>query len=392
VKILFIHNRYQQPGGEDVAVELESSVLKEKGHETQFLFFDNTGITGLFQKLKTGFKAVYNPGSAIQLKRKIAEFKPDLIHIHNLFFTASPSVLYTAQRFKIPVIFTLHNYRLICANALLLRKNEICELCIHKKLPIAGIRYKCYRNSVTGSALVTLISGFHKFIGTWKNKITTYITLNEFSRSRLLQSSLQIEEHKMITKPNFIPDPGEGSPQRENFFLFAGRVVKEKGVHVLAEAFAGIPEYKVKIIGDGPEKKSLEEKFNSYPNISFTGYMDHYSVLEYMKRCKALICPSIWYEGAPLTIIEAFATGTPVIASRLGSMAESISEGYNGLHFIAGDAIDLQEKIRLFIQKTNKDTKLYQNARQSYLEKYHPDIHYKAIMNIYEDAIKSFNV
>jgi len=167
--------------------------------------------------------------------------------------------------------------------------------------------------------------------------------------------------------------------------------MKEKGVHVLAKAFAHMPDYKIIIAGDGPERKLLQEEFSSYSNVYFTGHVEKKQVTEYMKKCKALICPSIWYEGAPLTIIEAFATGTPVIASRLGSMAESIVDGFNGLHFTTGDADDLHKKIELFTKETEQHSMFYKNARQTYLEKYHEDIHYNSILKIYEKVIAEKN-
>jgi glycosyltransferase involved in cell wall biosynthesis len=282
---------------------------------------------------------------------------------------------------------------LICANGLLVRDNQICELCIHKKFPIHGIRYKCYRNSVTESALVTFITGFHKFINTWKQKVTTYIVSNEFSRARLLNSSLQLPDDRIVAKSNFVADPGEGpASDREDFFLFAGRIAKEKGVHVLLEAFAQLPDRKIIIIGDGPEKEFLQNQYSSYQNIHFTGQMDRTTVLETMKKCKAFISPSIWYEVTPFTNLEAFSTGTPVIASRLGSMIDTIKEGYNGLHFTAGDANDLRQKVEMFIQQTEKSFDYYKNARRSYLDTYHPDVHYRAIMKIYENAISAGNV
>jgi glycosyltransferase involved in cell wall biosynthesis len=392
VKILIIHNRYKQFGGEDVAVELESSILAKKGHEIRTLYFDNTAFDGFVSKIRAGFGSVYNFSSARKVSMMIRQFRPDIIHIHNLFFVASPSVLYAAYKHKIPVILTLHNYRLICANALLLRNNTVCELCTQKKIPLSGIRYKCYRNSVAESALVTGITSLHKILNTWRNKVHTYIALTEFSRSKLLHSSLHIPANRMVTKPNFIPDPGEGNLRRENFFLYAGRLVKEKGIHILAKAFANMPDNKIIIIGDGPERRSLQEQFKEYPNICFIGQIEKKEVAEYMKRCKALICPSIWYEGAPLTILEAFATGTPVIASRLGSMIESITDGYNGLHFTAGDPHDLSRTVRLFLKESDNNSMFYKNARQTYREKYHEEIHYDAILKIYEKAIKEYNV
>lgn len=391
MKVLFIHNKYKQYGGEDVAVELETTVLIKRGHTVRTILFDNSTVAGLFSKIFNGIRSVYNFAAAAEISKAIHQFKPDIIHIHNVFFIASPSVIEAADRHKIPVILTLHNYRLICANGLLLRNNQVCELCRQKKFPLAGIKYKCYRNSAAESALVIAITGIHKFRNTWKNKVSRYIILNEFSRSKLLYSSLDVPEYKMVTKPNFVPDPGEGNNDREDFFLFAGRIAKEKGVHILAKAFAGMPEHKIIIAGDGPERKLLMQEFGSYPNIYFTGQMEKKQVIETMKRCKAFICPSIWYEGAPLTIIEAFATSTPVIASRLGSMEESIIDGFNGLHFTAGDADDLRRKIEFFINELKMHPMFYKNARQTYLEKYHEDTHYDAILKIYQNAIAEKN-
>jgi len=393
VKILFIHNRYKQHGGEDIIVDLETSLLTEKGHDVKKVIFDNTSIDGFFSKAAAALRSVYNFTSARTVAKAIADFKPDVIHVHNLFFVASPSVLSIAHKHKIPVVFTLNNYRLLCCNSILMRNNEICELCINKKFPISGIRYKCYRNSAIESALVTAITGIHKLLNTWNNTITTYIALNEFSRSKFLNSSLHITDQKIITNQNFVRDPGEGNGQREEFFLFAGRIVKEKGVHILAQAFAAMPDNKIIIIGEGPDKDLLERTFTSNSNIIFKGQMPHEQVSNYMKRCQAVICPSIWYEGTPLTVIEAFATGTPVIASRLGAMMESVLNGYNGFLFTAGDPDDLKKKIRVFISETTSNKTLYQNARHTYLEKFQSEVHYNAILKIYETAIaQEYNV
>jgi len=351
------------------------------------MIFDNKVINGFFSKLNCALQSVYNFSSAKKVSQEIREFKPDVIHVHNLFFIASPSVIYTAYRHKIPVVVTLHNYRLICPNALLLRHDEICEMCIHKKFPLAGIRHKCYRNSAIETALVTFISSFHKFIKTWQSKVSTFITLNEFARSIFLHSSLHVSPEKMITKPNFVPDPGEENYLRENFFLYVGRIAKEKGVHMLAQAFAEMPAQNIIIIGDGPEKETLKERYHSFTNITFLDQLDNKRVEEYMRRCVAFVCPSIWYEGTPLTIAEAFATGTPVIASRLGPLEEAVVDGFNGLHFQAGNIADLIEKINLFVNEMAHNTLFYKNARQTYLEKYHSDVHYNSIIEIYKNAI-----
>jgi glycosyltransferase involved in cell wall biosynthesis len=383
MKILFIHNQYTQRGGEDVALDLETKLLQEKGHDIKKLVFTNDSIAGgAVSKIRSAFNAVYNFNAFKETEKLIKDFKPDIIHVHNLFFVASPSVLFAAAKFKIPVVLTIHNYRLVCANALLLRDGQVCELCIGKTLPLDGIKYKCYHNSSAQSALVTTITSFHKLVKTWQQKVSAYIVLTNFAKAKLTSSSLQIDENKLIVKPNFIEDPGSGTWPREDYFVFVGRISEEKGIHILLEAFANLPAQKIFIIGDGPQKQLLQQQYLSHSNISFEGSLDKPAVLSILQKSKALIFPSIWYEGLPFTIVEAFATGTPVIASKLGAMTDLVTHGYNGFHFTAGSVKALQEAIESF----DSSEQLYLNARETYINKYHPDIHYSSILKIYKEA------
>ncbi len=387
MRVLFIHNQYLQKGGEDVTASLEAEILKQKGHQVRMIFFQNVRPSGI-HKITGAAKAIYNSSSYRHVSEEIELFKPDVIHIHNLFFQASPSVLFAAYRNKIPVVFTLQNYRLICCNALLLRDGKPCELCVQKTFPLYGIKYKCYHNSITQSTMVTAISASHKIIGTWRHKVSRFILPSNFGKSRFVNSSLNVPEEKLMVKPNFIPDPGKSTAEREDFFLFAGRLAREKGIHIAAEAFSQIPGQRLVVIGDGPERLSVESKFSHCPNIILKGSLEREEVMWYMKRCKALIFPSTWYEGLPFVVLEALANGTPVIISALGSMLEMVENGYNGFHFEPGNANDLQEKIHLFLQTgKNERGSLYENARATYLNKFHPDIHYKTILSIYETVI-----
>ena len=386
MRILFIHNKYQHAGGEDVALELEVSLLLAHGHEVEVLIFDNQQIKTFVKKIGAGIKAFYNLSSARKVSQCIKRFEPHVIHIHNLFFVASPSVLLIAKKYGIPIILTLHNYRLVCANALLLRDNKVCELCVNKTLPFAAVRYKCYRNSAVESALVVGVTGVHKILDTWR-KVTRIITLTEFAKSKLLHSSLQPDTSQLKVVPNFVPVVDIGTLPRENFFLYVGRISREKGVNVLIDAFSQMPTQSLLIVGDGPEKKLLEETATPFNNIRFAGKKTNAEVLSLMRDCKTLLFPSLCYEGLPFTILEAFSTGTPVIASRLGAMAELIQEGYNGYLFKPGDAIELKNKISLLLKSDGELQGMYNNARQTYLEKYHPDVHYRNIIQVYEMAI-----
>jgi glycosyltransferase involved in cell wall biosynthesis len=389
MRILFIHNRYQQEGGEDVALDLEVRLLQQKGHIVSTLLFDNEGMDGFIKKVERGVQALYNRRSARIVERAIREFEPDLVHVHNIFFTASPSVIRVAANRGLPVVLTLHNYRLICANALLLRDNEVCNLCVQKVFPLDGIRYKCYRGSAVETGLVTAVTGWHKLIRTWQKKVDAYITLTGFALSRFRDSSMAPVQDRLRLLPNFIFDPGPGEPpgERKDFFLFVGRLSREKGAHTLLEAFARLPESKLVIIGDGPERERMEEVGRSSPNIVFAGRKGKAEVLQAMKECKALLFPSIWYEGLPFTIIEAFAVGTPVFASAIGAMQELIRDGYNGFHFPPGDAETLRKKISGFERRAEANGPLYENARETWLRNYDPESHYAGLMAIYESVL-----
>jgi len=371
-----------------VAVELESQLLKDKGHDVRVLFFQNSNPEGSVGKITKGMRAIYDRNSYRVVKNEIEVFRPDVVHVHNFFYAASPSIFYAAKKMNVPAVLTLHNYRLICANALLLRHGQVCELCVNNLLPLAGIRYRCYHNSMAESAFVTFVTSTHKLIRTWDKNISRLIVLTQFAKSRFVGSSIRVDEQKLFIKPNFIPDPGRGETDREDFFLFVGRLSYEKGIDVLANAFAGLPTQKLVIIGDAADSQAEMARFLDNSNITLKGRLNKDGVLAYMKRCKALIFPSTWYEGLPFVIIEAFATGTPVIASRLGSMAELVNDKLNGFLFEPGNVTDLQEKIHLFLQTERQDRNaLYENARTTYVQNFSPEKHYQTILTLYETVI-----
>jgi len=391
LRILFVHTKYlHSAGGEDTMLAAEVELLRSKGHEVDILLFDNASMgAGISGKIKAGISAVYNSRSGKELDQHILRFRPDIIHVHNFFFTASPSVFYTARRRKIPIVATLHNFRLVCVNALLLRNNGVCELCLGHSFPWYGVKYKCYHDSALQSAMVGSMTAIHKWIGTWKRVADMFLTPAAFMRTKLIGSSFNAPPEKILVKHNFIRDPGCSPAEgRDDFYLFVGRVSGEKGVDVLLKAFARLPGKRLVLAGDGPEKEMLAASYGQHANIMFAGKKTHEEVIALMKQCRALVFPSICYEGMPLTIIEAFATGTPVISSRLGAMQEMVSDGVNGALFEAGNDADLAKIIGSFEAETERKTStMYTGARESYLEKYHPEKCYNAIMDIYNQLI-----
>ena len=386
MRILLLHNKYQYAGGEDKVFEAEGELLASNGHEVERLVFDNKNITSLANKVGSGCMVVFNFSSAKILKKKIKEFKPDILHVHNFFPLASPSVFYTARAHNVPVILTLHNYRLICPSATLFFNNKIYEKSLRTIFPFDAVMKGVYRDSILQTAALAFMTSFHNVIGTWRNKVTRFIVLTEFAKTKFLQSRLNVSTDQFALKPNFIADPGNGNHVREDFFLYIGRLSQEKGIDVLLNAFRQ-PDKALVIIGDGPMQQQVESLAREKQNVTYLGFQSGSTIMDYLKRASALIVPSTWYEGFPIAILEAFGTGTPVIGSRLGGVAEIVKDNYNGLLFEAGNQIGLIEALDEF-QSADKKA-LSDNARKTYIEFYTPEKNYRTLMDIYTEAMKN---
>ena len=383
LRILIIHNRYQYHGGEDYVFEAESALLSRHGNIVEQLIFDNKEIKSPIDKMMLAVRGVYNSDSAKKVETAIQHFQPDIIHVHNSFPLASPSIFYVAEKYGIQTVVTLHNYRLICPSASLYFDGHIYEKNIHSLIPVDGILKGVYRNSKLQTAGLAAITAVHNIIGTWKNKVGTFIALTNFAKQKFLSSALRVNEEQFTVKPNFVEDCGLGDPEkREDFFVVVGRLSVEKGIDTLLEACER-GNFKVVIMGDGPLKDQILKAAEKNPNIRYLGFQQKPVIEDYMKRCKALLFPSVWYEGLSITMLEAMSMGTPIIASRLGSMAEVLTDRINGLHFEAGNAEDLLSKIN----EINSDNTLVKtlglNARKTYLEFYTPEVNYKFLLDIY---------
>lgn len=383
MRILLIHNQYKQHGGEDAVFSSESDLLLSNGHAVEHLLYNNTSIKTFFDKCMSGIWAIYNPESARVLKTKIRNFNPDVIHIHNFLPLVSPSVLFIAKKHNIPVVLTLHNYRLICPSAILFFKGHIYEKSIHSIFPIHAIWKGVYRNSTLQTAIVALVTATHHWLGTWKNKVDCYITLTKFACDKFNSSALTISPKKFVIKPNFVKDCGKGEFNREDFFLFIGRLTEEKGVRTLLKA-AILYKFKFTIIGDGPLGKEVENFARQHPTMTYLGFQSKAVVMSYLKKCKALIFPSIWYEGFPVTILEALCTGTPVIVSNIGGMKEIIQNRVNGLHFEPGNEKDLVSKIIEIEDQDSLANSLSANGRSTYLKHYTPAKNYDQLIGVYD--------
>lgn len=385
MKILYIHNQYLYKGGEDTVFKAETDLVKQYGHEVKTLIFDNKNLNTLREKVLIGLMTIFNFSSAKVLHKMILEFQPDIIHVHNFFPIASPSIFFVAKKYGIPIIMTLHNYRLICPSATLYRKNTICEICIKKTFTYPAVIHGCYRKSKIQTLLLTSMSFFHTVFHTWHRNVTHYIALTDFEKNKYLQSSLKLHSSQITIKPNFVEDH-DSLMQKENYFLYVGRLSEEKGIDILIETFKNSP-YELRIIGNGPLVEQVWTTANIFTNIHYIGFQNKKFILESLKRAKALIFPSSCYETFGMSVIEAFSTGTPVICSDHGAPAELIQHMKNGLYFQSGNSIDLKQKVDWINTHPEQHYQLCFNARQEYEAKYTPKKNYTMLMKIYEEAI-----
>jgi glycosyltransferase involved in cell wall biosynthesis len=342
---------------------------------------DNSGITSRNAGL-AGIDAVWSSRSFRLLTEITRTWKPDLVHFHNTFPLISPSAYYAAQRESIPVIQTLHNFRLLCPGATLLRGGAVCEECIEKKTLRPAIVHGCYRGSRSASAAVATMLTVHRVANTWQRKVDLYIALSEFARRKFIEGG--IPASRIMVKPNFIsPDPGVG-PGTGEYALFVGRLSSEKGISVMTSAWSDLSHIPLLVAGDGPLAAA------AWPcGASWLGRQSREQVLDLMRGARVLIFPSVCYETGPLTILEAFACGLPVIASNLGAMAEMVDHERTGLLFNPGDAGDLASKVRWAFEHPEAVEAMRAAARREFEEKYTAERNYAMLMAIYEAAIES---
>ena len=382
MRILLVHNEYRRPGGEDAVVANEHRLLSERGHAARVGKVTNADISGWTAKARVAWRTPYHRQSRSWLAGKIRDFAPDIVHIHNFFPLLTPAIYDACLDAGVAVVQTLHNYRTTCANGLLLRDGQPCENCISGS-PYQAVLHRCYRNSFIGSWSVARMIQLHRLQNTWRDKVTRFVALTQFARSKLVEAGLPAE--KIVVKPNFVPDPGPLTKDARQGALFVGRLAPEKGIATLLRAWVAVDAL-LTVVGDGPLRRLVETSGNR--NVKVLGWKSSREVSAEMRRAAVLIMPSEWYEMAPLTLIEAFAHGLPVIASRLGAMAEVVQDGVTGLHFAPGSAEDLAEKVRWAISHPSELKAIGDRARLEYEKKYTPEANYRLLMATYEAAIK----
>jgi len=382
MRIFTIHTYYQQRGGEDESFAAEVALLRERGHEVLALTFHNQELDRM-PPWRQGLVTLWNREAYRRVRESIRQHRPDLMHVHNTFSLTSPAVVHAAKAEGVPVVMTLRNYRLLCVNALFFREGRVCEDCLGR-LPWRGVVHGCYRDSRLASLGVASMLALHRALGTW-NLVDRFIALTEFARQKFIEGGLPAE--KIVVKPNFVhPDPGPGEG-RGGYALFVGRLSPEKGVRTLLRAWALLGgRVPLKVVGDGPLADEVQEAARRLPGVEWLGRKSPKEVYALMGEAAFLVFPSEWYETFGRVAIEAFAKGTPVVASRIGAVGEVTEDGRTGLHFRPGDAEDLAAKVEWAWAHPREMAEMGREARREYEQKYTAEKNYEMLMAIYERA------
>jgi glycosyltransferase involved in cell wall biosynthesis len=386
--LLLVHNAYQRPGGEDGVFRAEAALLREKGHAV-VQYRDENARANDMNALSLAGTTIWSAGTQRKIAALLREQRPTVAHFHNTFMLISPAAYYACHAADVPVVQTLHNYRLVCPAAIFYRHGEVCEECIHRAVPWPAVFHGCYRQSRAASGVVTAMLSAHNFLRTWARRVDVYIALSEFARRKFIDGGLPAG--KIVDKPNFLEkDPGarEGVGAHA---LFVGRLTEEKGLWTLLKAWRALQHIPLKIAGDGPLKAKVAEfaQRENLTNVQILGQCSRGEVLVLMKQARFLVFPSQWYEGFPLTIAEAFACAVPVIAARLGALPEIVADGLTGLHFNASDAEDLAAKALWAWSHPDELAEMGRQARATYQNKYTAEHNYEMLMNVYHLAIEA---
>lgn len=383
-KILLIHNYYKIPGGEDVVVANEKRLLEQHGHEVLLYTRSNQEMDSFsnWQKLCLPFTALFSLRTYREVKQLINKEQPDIVHVHNTLSLVSPSVYYAAFVCGVPVVQTIHNFRLLCPAATFIKRERVCEECVEHGLKRA-VLHGCYRNSKIQTLVSAASLKVHRILGTYRR--LNYICLTEFNKEKLLQLNRDgkhiVQPDKVYIKPNFVYMKKSQMIFKREYYIYVGRLDRLKGIYTLLDAWKEFPDKKLLICGSGPQEAGIKQYIekNQMNQVSLLGQLSHEQVLKLMRESKALLMPTLWYEGQPMVILESYAVGTPVIGSDLGNVSDMVIQGVTGLKFKTGDIEDLRTVVKIMEKNDKWDTqKIYETL-------YSPDKNYEILKKIYDD-------
>ncbi|QOV88821.1 glycosyltransferase family 4 protein [Humisphaera borealis] len=390
MNILVAHNFYQRPGGEDQVFADETSLLKSAGHQVTEFTVHNDSVAGQGKLALVG-KTLWNRDTARQIADLVQRHRVDVVHFHNTFPLISPASYYAARSAGAAVVQTLHNYRLLCPGSLFLRDGKVCEDCLGKTLPWPGAVHKCYRGDRGASTVTAGMLGVHRMVRTYHHAVDRYVALTEFAREKFSQGGFP--RHKIVVKPNFILDDRGAGSGAGGYALYVGRLDEGKGIEVLLPAWKQVRgDFKLRILGDGMQADLVRQAMAADPRIEWLGRRPMDEVYASMGDAAFMVLSSVWYEGLPKTVCEAFSRGTPIVASNLGALSELISHEKTGLHFTPGDPTDLARQLQWGLEHREALGAMRVNCRKTFEERYTAAANIGMLAAVYEGAIASRRV
>ena len=382
MKVLQIHNRYREGGGEDTVAAREADLLRLAGHSVVEYHVENPAEP--LEAASTLLAAPWNQRAVGRLRDVIREVRPEVAHVHNTWWVLSPSIVRELDRLDIPTVATLHNYRLMCVNAQLFRAGGPCEDCVGSH-PWHGVRHRCYRGSVPASTISAATIQLNRWLRTWR-RVDRLLVLTEFARTRFIASGFPAD--RLHLKPNFVDDPGRRveSPSSSQTVLFVGRLSSEKGIAQLLDAWeaASPDDLSLTVVGDGSLRASLQSR--NIPNVHFAGQLPGPEVNRLMLRSRALVFPSIWYEGQPMVLLEALAAGLPLVVSDIGGLPETVAGTTAAILARPGAAQSWVEALGRLTDGEWID-RSGGSARGVFEERYSPETGLTGLMHEYGEAI-----
>lgn len=402
MKILFVNKYHYIKGGPERYIFDLIKVFEEKGHEvihfsmedkrnqpSDFAKYfvshiDFRSSLSFIERAKTVPRIIYFSEAKKKIEQLIEETKPDLAHLHNYYHHLSPSIIHSLKKYKIPIVQTAHDYKLVCPVYIFYSGGRICESCKKRKYYWATLK-RCNENSFSQSFLNTCEMYIHNTLMNIYKNIDIFIAPSKFIKEKLIE--YHFDEERIVHLPNFIKiDDYIPQYSYNDYIVYFGRISKEKGILNLIKAVKEIPGLKLKIIGEGPIRKKLEDIIveENIRNVEFLGYMVGEDLKNYIKGSMFVVLPSEWYENNPFTILESFALGKPVIGSNIGGIPELIEEEKDGLLFKIGDKDELKEKITYLVENSHLIEEMGKNARRKIEREYNEEIHYQKLMHIFQ--------
>lgn len=388
MKILAVHNYYQQWGGEDQVFEDEVALLRSKGNDVHCHTQHSDAVKNR-HLFSVAVDTLWNRRAYRELLEVIREFSPDVLHVVNTFPLFSPAIFFAARKANVPAVAFIHNCRYFCAQGACFRNDKSCETCLGK-VPWRAVKYGCYRGSRSGSAVVASMQLLHRSLQTWNRKVDVICVLSEFSMAKLAAAG--IRGNRMIVRPNFVstlPDPGTGQGR---YAIYVGRLSEEKGIRTLVQGWRKLKDHgldiPLKIVGDGPESHRIKELIAQCSSVEWLGMRQHSEVYKLVGDAACMVFPSECYESLPKTLIESLAVGTPVIGANIGSVPEIIADGLTGELFRPGDAQQLATVVSRWFSDLDRVGQMRSQCRQVFEERYTADKNYEQLLGIYREAIR----